>query len=565
MHSFKHWRHIPKWLAALPLAAAMAGPAFAQAAFPMETTPVTLDGTPLGTQTTGSGLINTVVLVDGVYHMWVIKSGADSYVSKTIHATSADGIRFTSDGTMTVPEKYWQLPCGATDPTTLVNEPTASRLRVSQVDGQWIMTVWHGNQPGTTLYSYNTSIWRIGADPNSHALSLIGPLPAANCAPADNKRPGNNHVGVFGMTASQQEGGDLRIWLRQESNSTPQTPTNPPTPTFTGGNLGGYAIDFGPPITTSTVPAYDRFATETYQGDLFADTGYYEYPIDSGSTMVHAIGRTLDHGGGTFVTYYALMDRASQVPREHELWYVKSTDYGENWGVPTRIYGDGVGDGVLVNGMPATYGFRAPEVVAGGERTYFWTRDVCNNHVMVTAIDEQTKPKLNIAKDFEPNQIDVGATSQLTVTVTAPTVCQPAPEGDIVTNIMLTDTLPGEGKVTLTGTTLDNTCGGTVTANAGETAITLTGAGLPMGGSCEFTVEVKGNAAGVYPNVIPVANVTNDLKWAAAEDARDTLTVGAPPPATVTPVPTTGPLSLAALAGLLGFFAVRRNRKSKKD
>jgi len=102
MHSFKHWRHIPKWLAALPLAAAMAGPAFAQAAFPMETTPVTLDGTPLGTQTTGSGLINTVVLVDGVYHMWVIKSGADSYVSKTIHATSADGIRFTSDGTMTV-------------------------------------------------------------------------------------------------------------------------------------------------------------------------------------------------------------------------------------------------------------------------------------------------------------------------------------------------------------------------------------------------------------------------------------------------------------------------------
>ncbi len=109
MQSFKHLRRIPKWLVALPLAAAMASPAFAQAEFPMETTPVTLDGTAVGTPTSttlsDSALLNSIVLVDGTYHMWARRGNGK--ISQMIHATSDDGIRFTTDAALRPPANYW--------------------------------------------------------------------------------------------------------------------------------------------------------------------------------------------------------------------------------------------------------------------------------------------------------------------------------------------------------------------------------------------------------------------------------------------------------------------------
>lgn len=266
MHSFKHLRRIPGWLVALPLAAAMASSVYAQRAeFPMETTPVTLDGTALGTLTDGSGLLNSVVLVDGIYHMWVMKSGDGAYISKFIHATSEDGIRFSSKGTLNVPERYWATyTCAGVTPAT---EPFADRLRVSKVGDDWIMMVWHRNQTGHNYYSYSTSVWDIGPDPSNLNVNLIGPVPSQACD-GNNEHPGRNHVGVFGMTAV--DGDHPRIWLRDDHNST--------SIGLKGGALAGYEIDLSvSPPPTSDTPRYGDPATNTtYEFDLLAGTGYFE-------------------------------------------------------------------------------------------------------------------------------------------------------------------------------------------------------------------------------------------------------------------------------------------------
>lgn len=547
-----------RWLAAVPLAVAMASAAVAAPAeFPMSTTPVTLDGTALGTQTGPGlgGLLNTVVLAaDGVYHMWaILNSAANPTVSKIVHATSTDGIRFMTHGTLNPPSEYWTLyPCGE---TTATREPEIDRLRVSLVDGEWIMTVWNRNDNvGGTLYSYTTTVWEIGADPSNLDVAFFGPLPAGNCAGTASDMPGNNHVGTFGMTYSETTG--LRAWLRNDSNPTSAPP-------HLGGSLGGYLVDLSnDPPTSSTWP--NVAGSPTYEADMFIGTGYDQYNSSGAArTMVDPIGRTLDLGGGTTLgTYYAFIGESPSPEREYDIRYIESSDGGKTWSKPARIYGPDVGETVLVDGLPARAGFRAPEVVADGVRTYFWTRDTCNNRVMVTAAGPNDVPKLTIAKDFEPNAVDVDGVSELSVTLTAPEICQPAPEGDTVTNISYTDNLPGEGNVILTGTIVSNGCGGTLTAPAEGASFTLEGVGLPMGGSCTVVVEVKGKVAGVYPNVIPATDVTNDQQWPTAEDAKDTLTVGSVvPPAAVQPIPTTGPLSLAALAALLGLFAVRGRKK----
>lgn len=281
--------------------------------------------------------------------------------------------------------------------------------------------------------------------------------------------------------------------------------------------------------------------------------------------MVMPIGRTLAQGGTTLGTYFAIVNRLSQAPVDKELWYTESADGGATWSASVPIYGSGASQNVLVDGLPNKYGFRAPEVVEGGVRTYFWTQNYCEQTVMVTAIDEQAKPKLTIVKDFEPNRVAVGGISQLKVTVSAPAICQPAREGMVVNDLSYTDNLPGNGKVKLTGQVISNSCVGVgmaVSTPAEGTSFSLTGVDLPMGQSCDLVVEVRGDVSGVYNNEIPVVNVTNALNWPAAAPARDTLTVG---DGGVTPVPTMGTLSLAALGGLLGLFAVRRQRKHRKD
>ncbi|MFA5590925.1 MAG: DUF11 domain-containing protein [Lysobacteraceae bacterium] len=128
-----------------------------------------------------------------------------------------------------------------------------------------------------------------------------------------------------------------------------------------------------------------------------------------------------------------------------------------------------------------------------------------------------------VAKQFDPDSIDVGGSSTLTITLTN------ANAGPATLTSDLVDTLPAG--VTLTGTPV-TTCVGTVAGTAGGSVITLqTGAQIPGGtpGSCTITAPVTSDTPGTFTNTIPAGGLVTDL-GSNLLPAEDDLTVTATPP-----------------------------------
>ena len=123
-----------------------------------------------------------------------------------------------------------------------------------------------------------------------------------------------------------------------------------------------------------------------------------------------------------------------------------------------------------------------------------------------------------LAKVFAPDQIPLGGTSTLTFTVTNPNSTV------MLTGIGFTDTLPA-GLVVATPNGVTGTCSGTVTAIAGSNSISLSGASLAANGSCTFSVNVVGTAAGVLVNTTGAITST---EGGTGGTATDTITVVGP-------------------------------------
>jgi len=480
--------------------------------FPSSTVAVILDGVPLGTKTLGSGLRNSVVRADdGSYHLWLIKNGADSFISKMIHATSVDGIAFTTQGVLQPPANYWALACGANSiPAT---EPIATFVRVSKVGGEWLMAVWHQNQAGQNWYSYNTSVWRIGSNPGSLSVTPIGPLPSQTCGTSTG--PGRFHVGAFGVE-------DSFIYLRH-------VPQAGALPGSRGGNLGRYGVNLAasPPLTTPR-PATDvGIPKQTLEGDLFAGTGFSEIlplPLEGTRALVYNAGRTL-RMGSVLGTYYNFADYNTTAALEKDLWYVESADGGVSWSSPARIYGP-VGANVLVGGLPNGGNFSAPEVTPDG-RSYFLTRDACNNSVMVTAPGGNSDdPGLSVSMQFSPSSIVAGQTTQWAVTLQGPQGCDPLATAPIVTDLAYAHSLPAN--LQFTGVVVSNSCAGVLNAPAGG-SLSLSGVALAAGQSCTTVLEVRGIEPGSYGDRIAATAVTNAQNLTPAQDAEATLIVSENP------------------------------------
>ncbi len=116
-----------------------------------------------------------------------------------------------------------------------------------------------------------------------------------------------------------------------------------------------------------------------------------------------------------------------------------------------------------------------------------------------------------IEKAFGASEIDLGATTTLTITVTNP---HPA---DALTGVGFTDTMP-DGLTVADQTSLQ--CGGTLTA--ASNVVTLTDAAIPGGGSCIIGLTVTGATTGVKDNV--TGRVTS-ANFGSGNTASATVTV----------------------------------------
>lgn len=155
----------------------------------------------------------------------------------------------------------------------------------------------------------------------------------------------------------------------------------------------------------------------------------------------------------------------------------------------------------------------------GQDYTYkIFQRDNNGNYdvgVTLGTLRPMTAP--TVAKSFAPTSMNVTGNSTLTVTLTNP-------NSATVTGIAFTDTYPSTNLKNATPTNLANTCGGTATATAGASTLSLTGGTIPASGSCTVSVSVTSAVAGSYLNSTGAVTTTNAGTGTAATA---TLTVNA--------------------------------------
>jgi hypothetical protein len=175
-----------------------------------------------------------------------------------------------------------------------------------------------------------------------------------------------------------------------------------------------------------------------------------------------------------------------------------------------------------------------------------------------------------LTKSFAPAQVaDAGVASTLTITLANPNAVPAALTAPLL------DSFPENLAVASTPNE-STTCGGTVSAIAGNGEVTLdnVGAVIPATGTCTVSVDVVALALGTYANSIPAGSLQTDAGVNAAS-ADATLIAGLPPtldkafaPATITvgntstltitignpnaaSIATTGPLTDALPGGMI--------------
>ncbi|HSL30528.1 MAG TPA: sortase [Anaerolineales bacterium] len=146
---------------------------------------------------------------------------------------------------------------------------------------------------------------------------------------------------------------------------------------------------------------------------------------------------------------------------------------------------------------------------------------------------------ITASKSFSDNTINVGEHSRLRIDIIAP--------GDTnLTNFSIRDDLPPG--VTISNSTPPSMsgCGDTaiLTANTGESTISLTNGLILAGQRCRIQVYVTGSVAGTYTNTIPRTNITNSENRLPPNDLTANLTINTP-----TQPPPPGNLAMALVKG----------------
>jgi len=132
---------------------------------------------------------------------------------------------------------------------------------------------------------------------------------------------------------------------------------------------------------------------------------------------------------------------------------------------------------------------------------------------------------INVVKAFSPVNVTGGSSSKLTVTLSNPTTA-------LLTGITFTDHLPYDDsdpdkrgiKVAFPSHASVGTCGGTITANSGDTSFTFSGGSLAAKSSCDVSIDVTMNKADNLTNVIHSHDVTTTNGATNENEASATLT-----------------------------------------
>jgi uncharacterized repeat protein (TIGR01451 family) len=216
---------------------------------------------------------------------------------------------------------------------------------------------------------------------------------------------------------------------------------------------------------------------DSHLTDLVTDFGQFQFSQPSTTfpgltTEAHAIAFDPSNGNRILVG-------------TEQAGIIVSTDGGTTWGV---ISGS--------NSVPAVSSFFFDEVqkdvMASSYGRGLWTLDLTQLVVFPPVI----------TKGFAASTTPLNGVVALTFSISNPT------QTAALTGVAFTDTLPA-GLVVSTPNGLSGSCGGgTITAVAGSSSISLAGAILATSATCTFSVNVTGIAGGIDNNSVTV-NSTN--------------------------------------------------------
>lgn len=171
----------------------------------------------------------------------------------------------------------------------------------------------------------------------------------------------------------------------------------------------------------------------------------------------------------------------------------------------------------LLTGLPpATYSVTA-RTPAGD---LIETRSVTITNASIIDEDFELDMAITVSKSFDPASIGYGESSSLTITL-ANTSTELA-----ATGVAFDDIFPA-GMVIAAGATINNTCGGTVTAVEGTGGVELSGGALSASATCQVTVTVTAVQSG--DNVIPNGVGSDQTGPTGQASNTATLTVGDDP------------------------------------
>lgn len=323
---------------------------------------VTLDGVPLGTPTAQRSSFPTILHDGTTYHMWVQVTDETSDTPAGLyplriagyrHATSLDGVAFTSDGALS----FAGSPFATTIFGATYGEPPWIYPKAAVWNGRYTLLLWtinafFGTPPSFGDYNYNISFNDIGAAPGNRALTHQGPLGPV---------PAN---GIAGQTAGAF--GIVDGVLYYEFNSA-----------LGRAPLTGYGTQPFP-ATEATGP-WRATATAAAVADPLPQLGYTPCHLPGGNAYMHNDARVLANADGTLGFFFTLRN-CDGSRKAQQIWYMQSADAGLTWSAPQGI----VTAPVTIGGQAPIGGFAlADVVVVNGERVVYFNAPVAGGALAV--------------------------------------------------------------------------------------------------------------------------------------------------------------------------------------
>ncbi|HEX8152618.1 MAG TPA: hypothetical protein VF698_05805, partial [Thermoanaerobaculia bacterium] len=265
-------------------------------------------------------------------------------------------------------------------------------------------------------------------------------------------------------------------------------------------------------LTSANHPASSSSASGTFQMGYLPPLVEQSFSKSTAAPgeVVNLNLRVVNNDNGGFPVPFAIN---AQLPAGLKATGSSSATCGTHFGGTVTVAGDGQSfrwSGALQSGG-GTDCTAAIAVVANapGSYTHSFPPSVIETDKYVRPVATPASRTLTVAggnaptvsKSFAPSTIQTGDVSTVTITLANA-------NGFAATGVAFTDSYPA-GVVNAAAPNAQSTCGGSVTASAGGTSVSLSGGTIPANGNCTVKVDVTATTAGSKTNTIPAGGVTS--------------------------------------------------------